>query len=535
MKLNKYQILFLCFLILNVFKLTGVQWFITRSDYPFFLVLIKNFFFLSLFWSIILFIKNRYLYLFTVVIQFLYLLIHNTYHIYVEHTLNLFQIIYSFSEGITSIRTAIALLNNPLFYFPFIDIVLIFLVFKNYHFIFRKINVNSSIKILFIPFLSLVVFVSAGLFTNDFSQLHFKDRNFKYGTILAQFYDLSRDQQEIIDNIQYGDYMTAPRKEKQYNIVMIQVESLNADLIGFTYKNQEITPFLNKIANENIYYPFLIPQHKSGGSSDAEFSIFNSIEAIKGFPAANFSEYDYPNSFIKQLYSYNCSAFHGNTGNFFNRNKNLIKMGFSYFWDRKKMDLKEVGWGAPDENVYNFVVSQVRQEKTPFFYHIITMTSHGPFTNASQYYNNKNYDDLRNQNEKNYLNAFSYVDNTLKHLIENIQDLVPETYFLIFGDHTVLIEGDYYFSDVRYKEDVSLFEFVPLIIISPEKVKYRELSKAVSFLDIAPTVLSMAGEGVRIKTYGENLLPRSGVEFRKKILYNGDFYQREYLFDKFNR
>jgi len=381
--------------------------------------------------------------------------------------------------------------------------------------------------------LTIAAFYRLGYFSSE-NILHdsFSRRNFKYGTVFAQIYDIGIDQQEIIKKIKYGDSVDFPPKSKLYNIISIQVESLNADLIDYSYNGQEVTPNLNKIAGNNIYFPYLLSQHKTGNSSDAEFSVFNSVEALSGFPAAQFTEYDYPNSFVKQLSKYSKLSFHGNKGDFYNRYENLEKMGFDRFWDRIRMNLPEKGWGAADEDVFNFMLEKIAEESLPFYYHHITMTSHGPFDNAKNYYNNPNYSDIQIKSERDYLNTFSYVDETINNFITSVQEIHPDTYFFIYGDHTVTIEGNDYISDVRNIENDYLFEYVPLIIITPDNTQYLEEKRIVSFLDLSPTILSASGQKSMIKTFGEVIIPvDKELNLYKEVLFNDEYYSREELFN----
>ncbi len=528
----KVELLFLVLVLINVIKLTGVQWFITKSTYTLSYVLLKNFLFLYFFWRFVLLFKSKAIFIVSYIFQTTYLLVHCGYYLYAGQTLLLPQIIFNFFEGLQAITSVFIILKNPWFYLPFIDIALV-LVFVHYYPHFRKKTIMLS-RIL-VP-LTLIITIAAfnrlGFFSSK-NILHdsFSRRNFKYGTFYAQIYDLGINQQEFIEKIEYGETIEIPPKDKLFNVVTIQVESLNADLIDFKYKGEYITPFLHNSAKNNIYYPYLLAQHKTGNSSDAEFSVFNSIEALTGFPAAQFTEYDYPNSFVKQLKNHSCLSFHGNKGEFYNRYENLEKMGFSRFWDIIRMDIDEIGWGAPDEDVYSFMLDRMKEETNPFYYHIITMTSHGPFHNAKNYYNNKSYNDLKNKSEKNYLNTFSYVDKTIKNFVLNVKSNYPDTYFIIYGDHTVNISGDYYVSDVRRKENDLLFEYVPLIIITPDKIHYRESTKAVSFLDLAPTILTASGEESTIKTFGENLIPNSNLILTKDVYYYEEKFSRQELFN----
>jgi phosphoglycerol transferase MdoB-like AlkP superfamily enzyme len=102
-------------------------------------------------------------------------------------------------------------------------------------------------------------------------------------------------------------------------------------------------------------------------------------------------------------------AFHGNIGSYYDRNIAYPKMGYEKFYDIKGMGLKEEGWGAPDSDVFNYAENKMKSLKQPFFTYAITMSSHGPFTNVNNYYNNSNYNDVKDQVSRDYMNSMSYV------------------------------------------------------------------------------------------------------------------------------
>jgi phosphoglycerol transferase MdoB-like AlkP superfamily enzyme len=152
------------------------------------------------------------------------------------------------------------------------------------------------------------------------------------------------------------------------------------------------------------------------------------------------------------------------------------------------MNMKNVGWGAPDADVFDFVLENSRTVSGPFLSYVITMTSHGPFTNASNYYNNATFDDIQDKKVRDYFNSMSYVDASIKSFVQSIKKEYDNAYVFIFGDHTPKIESDYFIQADVMIED-KLHEFVPLFIITPDNKVHNEQKIAASFLDIAPTVL----------------------------------------------
>ena len=66
-----------------------------------------------------------------------------------------------------------------------------------------------------------------------------------------------------------GPFFGAAREQ---NLVMIQVESLQAFVIGFRAGGREVTPFLNSFAADNIFFANVTDQTEEGRSSDSELA-----------------------------------------------------------------------------------------------------------------------------------------------------------------------------------------------------------------------------------------------------------------------
>lgn len=357
----------------------------------------------------------------------------------------------------------------------------------------------------------------------------------RYGTLLNSIVSFSsiKNEKKLIESFDYGP-VTSGNKTGQGegpNIVIIQVEAMDAHIVRHKYEGQYVMPFLNSLADKSVYYPYVMSYHTAGGTSDAEFSIINGVEPLHTFPSIKLSSYTYPNSMIKELTknSYTALAFHGNYGNYFNRDVAFRKMGFDSLFDMVDMGLRHVGWGAPDEEVFNFTKGELNKAKEPFLAYIITMTSHGPYTNARHYYNNPRYDRIGDEVVRNYFNSMSYVDQVLEDFVNFVTSRWDNTYIIIFGDHTPAISNEY-FKQASFKEESRYFEFVPLFILTPDGRTYVEEKEAASFLDIAPTVLKASGAPFTIRSGGIDLLNRPEVS--PPIPFKDGKFDRAKLYEK---
>jgi phosphoglycerol transferase MdoB-like AlkP superfamily enzyme len=180
-----------------------------------------------------------------------------------------------------------------------------------------------------------------------------------YGTIcnvIAGFF-LS-DESSIIKSFNYGkDIVIDKKNNNKYNILIIQIESLDANIINQTFNGKKIAPYLSSLSKESVYYQYMLSFHGAGCSSDAEFSILNSIEPSLKYPSMKLRSYSYPNSIIHAIKTrYTCNAFHNNRAFFFNRNIAYAKMGFDNFFDMDKLGLEENGWGGTDSSLFENIL-----------------------------------------------------------------------------------------------------------------------------------------------------------------------------------
>lgn len=347
----------------------------------------------------------------------------------------------------------------------------------------------------------------------------------RYGTAANNLDDIifNYGGKNLIKKLQYGKSISSSTtSNNKPNIIAIQVESMDSSVINTQYQGKYIAPYLHSLADKNIYYPYTLSYHKAGGTSDSEFSVINSIEPLSNFPSIKLSSYDYPNSFVKSLVEngYEASAFHGNDGSFYSRNEAYSKMGFNEFYDINKLGLNNDGWGAPDDQVLQAAFDRLKTQTSPFFSYIITMSSHMPFTGVSNYYNNSNFDSINKPIVKNYFNSISYVDKSLESFITQVKSTMPNTYIFIWGDHAPAIDYAEYKQATFTNED-KYFEFVPLIIITPDNKSYKEENATASFLDISPTILKLSGIKYNLFSDGINLIntehENNEIPFKEKL------------------
>lgn len=323
-------------------------------------------------------------------------------------------------------------------------------------------------------------------------------------------------------------------KENKFNkkhIFIFQIEAMESSIIFTKYNNEYIMPFLNELTNLSIFFPFCLSYHKGGNTSDTEFSVINSVEPLNDYPAIKLGEKAFVNSFIKKLKDsgYDTQVFHGNAGYFFDRQSAFPKAGFNIFHDLNNMKLRQVGWGASDEDVYNYMLKNLEIQSEPFIYYIISMSSHEPYNLINSIFIDKSFENIEDIRTKNYFNSMRYVDKSLKYSVQKILEKYPDALILIFGDHSSAIRNNKYYKNSRIvSSNKKALEFVPLFIFSKDLKPHFEKENIVSFLDIGPTILYLSGIEVQIKTYGESLIDNSIL--KNKIYFKDESFSRKELF-----
>lgn len=348
---------------------------------------------------------------------------------------------------------------------------------------------------------------------------------------LGSFFQNERGSDSLIAAMEpKGPTRTFPGKGSLASIAIIQVESMGSDALQAKVGGQPLMPYLERLAGESIFFPYTLVYHKGGGTSDTEVALISSTETISNYPAGNLP-LDYKNSFVKVLKKsgYSAIAYHGNGAAYFNRSNSIPAMGFDRFESIETMGLPSSGWGVPDSAVFDFIENEARGREGPALLYVITMSSHGPYTNVPRYFvapfNSEGLSDI----EYRYCTSMRYVDEQLETAIRELRAAGVE-YIIIFGDHP-----DYYvegrnrsWQRSTVSEGGALMKFTPLFILTPDGATRRETESVASLLDLGPTILAASGAPGSIITYGEDLLEPGSP--RGPAVFGGREYDRKTLF-----
>ncbi len=226
-----------------------------------------------------------------------------------------------------------------------------------------------------------------------------------------------------------------PTLDLGQNIAIVQVESLDFDVVEAKVGDEWVMPYLRELKAKSMYYA-VKPFHNTG-SSEADFSLLTTSTPngrVNPFQVRGFS---YENALprLATQKGYRAYAFHGNTGAFFHRRDAYRQMGFDKLYFTEELSPLSVD-GSWDDQLLDFSAKLLSEAQEPTLHFLITITSHGPFNRLSP--EQCELFPEPSDAQQRYLNSMRYVDHALK---DYVQSLPKGTTVFIYGDHESSVQG----------------------------------------------------------------------------------------------
>ncbi len=287
---------------------------------------------------------------------------------------------------------------------------------------------------------------------------------------------------------------------KDKNILFIHAESVQQMYLNSEINNQVITPNLNRLASEGLYFSNYYSQESVGTSSDTEFTITNSILPVG--TGTVFINYDYNNyqSMIKSFeeIGYYTFSMHGNICEYWNRSQMYQAIGYDRFYCYNDYDLRDqIGIGLSDKSFFSQsadIISDIHNNHDKFYGTLIMLTNHTPFYNDGKV--EFDVGNMEGTKMGDYLKLLHYADEAIGEFINKLDNLgvLDDTVIVIYGDH------DAKFTIKQYEEylgkDIDFYEYeqltkVPLIIWTKDQEVKGEITKIMGAYDVMPTLANM--------------------------------------------
>ncbi|MFX3633826.1 MAG: LTA synthase family protein [Candidatus Pristimantibacillus sp.] len=321
---------------------------------------------------------------------------------------------------------------------------------------------------------------------------------------------------------------------KGSNVIMVQAEAFQNFMIGKSIGGEEITPNLNKLVEESVYFNQFYQQTAQGRTSDADFLSNCSLQPLQ--TGSVFVQYA-NNSFdcmpqILKDQGYQTSVFHAYEGGFWNRNTMYDNMSYDTFYSKKHYAIDEpIGWSLGDKSFFRQSVDIIAEQQKPFYSFLITLSSHHPYT-IPEKERKLQLGELEGTMMGDYLQSIHYVDAALGELIKRLktEGLWDNTIFAMYGDHDNSIK-DYSMLEQFLDKPLSELERqmitkqVPFIVHLPNGAYAGTHNKVGGQLDVTPTLLHLLGIPTsELTLLGTPLISAELPENRKLVVQrNGAF------------
>ena len=293
----------------------------------------------------------------------------------------------------------------------------------------------------------------------------------------------------------------------QPNVVLIIMESMSAAKMKRYGSTEELTPFLDSLSHNSIYFEniYTAGKHTFNGIFSTLFS-FPALYRQHSMKTNN--QYDgISTSLLKNGYS--TTYFTTHDSQFDNIEGFLRSNNFQNVISQSDYPVSEVKTtlGVPDDFMFRFSIPKINElseRENPFFVTFMTTSDHSPFY-VPEYFQPK-AKAIESQ-------IVQYADWSLQQFIQlaSKEAWFNNTIFVFVADHGAAIDAKY---------DISLNYFhTPLIIYAPELFKANEVHQKIgSQIDVYPTVMGLIKQKYVNNTLGIDLLK----EERKFTIINDD-------------
>ena len=333
--------------------------------------------------------------------------------------------------------------------------------------------------------------------------------------------------QDELDNIYspiHNKKLNAPTNSQfKKNVVILIVESLAREYVGFYNSYPCHTPFLDSLISHSLTFS----QSYSNGrkSIDAMPSILSGIPMfVEPFFVTSYS-LNNVSSIAGELnkVGYTTAFFHGAENGSMGFQAFARSSGFTQYFGRSEYNADprfngdadfDGTWAIWDEEFLQFYAQQMATMPQPFCTALFTATSHHPFVVPER------YRQRFHQEGHPMYTCIRYVDHALQHFFATASQMpwYQNTIFVITGDHTNHTERPEYATPLGNYS-------VPIIIFDPSATLPRGASNAVAQqTDIMPTLLGILGYPNPYLAYGIDLLA-TPAEDSWAVHYNNGIYQ----------
>ncbi len=326
------------------------------------------------------------------------------------------------------------------------------------------------------------------------------------------------------------------------NVILIHGESMMTNAMSLSFNGVEVTPNLNRIAREGMFFSNFYSQVSVGTSSDTELTYNTSLMPTKsGTAFVSYADRTFittPQMLKEQ--GYFTYVMHANNADFWNRRNMYKSIGYDKFYSKVDFEVTKentIGLGLSDKEFFTQSIPYLKEinEKNDKWYGVyIMLTNHTPFSETEKYgeypvdiketITHENgtteevvYPYMEGTKLGNYFKSLHYADQALGEFLAKLDEegLLEDTVFILYGDHDArlprrdynrLYNYDKENNDILDEDDPNYKEYdsyqyelgrkVPFIIWTKDMKGTKlnqQITNVMGMYDVQPTIGNMFG------------------------------------------
>jgi phosphoglycerol transferase MdoB-like AlkP superfamily enzyme len=287
--------------------------------------------------------------------------------------------------------------------------------------------------------------------------------------------------------------------EVHKNVILITVESLSADYMAHYGNDNHLTPFLDSLADQGLFFTNL---YAAGNRT------VRGLEAVtlclpptpgESIIKRKDNKGKFGVGYIFKHRGYSVKFLYGGYSYFDNMKDFYSGNGYEVI-DRDSLSGKEITfanvWGACDEDMARKAIQVINRQSLkgrPFFDHWMTVSNHRPFT-----YPDGKIDIPGDSKSRN--GGVKYTDYALSQFFKMAkqQPWFNNTVFIIVADHCASSAGKTTLPMSKYR--------IPAIVYSKNFIEPKKVTVLMSQIDLMPTIFGLLHFSYPSKFYGMDVL-----------------------------
>lgn len=360
---------------------------------------------------------------------------------------------------------------------------------------------------------------------------------------------------------------------KNKNLILVHMESVMNMFINMEINGEEVTPNLNKLTKQSMYFDHFYSEVSTGTSSDTEFTLNNSLMPVAS-GTVFVSYYDRTYLSLEKLLKeqgYYTFSMHANNATMWNREQMYKSLGYDDFYAKDSFTVTDdttIGLGLSDHEFFKQaipILQNVEEQNKKYMGTIITLTNHTPWEGGDAYGEFPLTKTVTRVNEKtgeeeviedkyledtkigDYIRSVHYADKCLGEFIDYIydNDIFDNTVIVFYGDHDAKLaskEYNYLFNyspelgRLKTEEDEGYIDYdyyanelnrnTPLLIWTKNHKYTGTYNYYMGMIDVMPTLGNMFGFNSKyalghdiFEIKDNNIIPFPNGNFLTKSVY----------------